>query len=52
MVFSKKKEFALKKSKFFPLREDPFLEGVWRTEKQSGSHKSSPLSKMAKQQKQ
>ena len=28
MVFSKRKEFALKKSKFFPLREDPFLEGV------------------------
>ena len=37
-VCSKRKEFGPLGSKFFPFRTDPFPEGIWCAEKQSGSH--------------
>ena len=36
-VYSKRKEFAPKGSKFFPFREDIFSEGAWCAGKQTGS---------------
>ena len=39
-VYSKRKEFAPRRSKFFPFRVDPFSEGAWCAGKQTGSNKS------------
>ena len=38
-VYSKRKEFAPKGSKFFPFRVEPFSEGDWTSRMQIGSHK-------------
>ena len=38
--YTKRKEFAPKGSKFFPVRVDPISEGTWCAGKQRGSHKS------------
>ena len=38
-VYCKRKEFAPLGSKFFHYRVDPFSEGVWCAEKQTGSRK-------------
>ena len=37
---SKMKEFAPHGSKFFPFRVDPFSQGTWCAESQTGSHKN------------
>ena len=39
-VYSKRKEFAPRGSKFFPFCVDPFSEGAWNVEKQTINHKS------------
>ena len=49
VIYSKRKEFAPKGSKFFPFREDPFSEAIWWAGKQNGSQKKTclPAKKMA-----
>ena len=39
-VYSKRKEFAPTGSKFFPFRADPFSDGAWSIQMQTGSYKS------------